>query len=73
MMWIYFDKEYSIDKIYINEKDIAYINTGEIEYFDGTNWQQLYSINKSVPDLFIEFSPVKAKGIRITVNFQLVQ
>jgi len=36
MMWIYFDKEYSIDKIYINEKDIAYINTGEIEYFDGT-------------------------------------
>jgi len=67
-MWIYFDKEYNINKIYIDEKDNAYINTGIIEYYDGYTWKQLYSINKTTPDLFFEFSPVKAKGVRITVN-----
>jgi hypothetical protein len=67
-MWINFDKTYVIDKIYIDEREDGYMNTGKVEYFDGTVWKLLVSIDKTAPDLIQSFTPVTASKIRITVN-----
>jgi len=67
-MWINFDQSYEIDKIYISERVVAYSLTGEVEYYDGSNWQSLFTINKTSPDIIQSFSPIIASGVRLTVN-----
>ncbi len=67
-MWIFFDQSYSINKVYIDEMEVAYINTGFVEFHDETGWHNLFSVNKISSDLFEEFSDVIADGIRLTVE-----
>ena len=67
-MWIEFDKSYSVNRIVITEHDNAYINTGKVEYYNGSSWLELFSIDKSSANTIREFSSVTASGVRLTIN-----
>ena len=68
MAWINFDKEYEIDEIIIEELDVAYTNTGVLEYYDGSAWQHLASIDKSSAGFAITFPAVRASGVRLSIH-----
>jgi len=67
-MWITFNQRYKIDKIQLVENHSgAYIKTGAIEYYDGSEWRTLLDIDKSSAGYYAEFSPVMAEKVRLKV------
>ena len=68
ILWIYFDREYLIDAIDIDERQDAYMNTATVEIYHEESWSFLLSIDKTTPNYYQAFDYVEATGIRITVN-----
>jgi hypothetical protein len=74
-LWVVFDRQYTIDQVYINEEggahtttgDYAFVTSGTLEYLHNGTWNALTTISKNTPDYLISFSPRQADGVRLTV------
>jgi len=67
-MWVIFDKEYLINSIFVDEQSDAYMTSGNLEYLQKGVWTSLQSVNKSSADLLLNFSAVRADGVRLNID-----
>jgi uncharacterized protein YneR len=70
MMTIGFYRSALINRIQIQENysgGVSYFTNADFEYFDGNNWNLLFNMNKSEPNMDHSFSPVLADSVRIVI------
>jgi len=67
MIWVDFDRSYRISRIEIDELDVAFINVGLLEYFDGNAWVEIMPIHKSSAGFEFSFLQVEAAAVRVSV------
>jgi hypothetical protein len=68
-VWIYFDQQYEITGIYIDERSFAYFLNADLEYSIYDEWKPLATIQKNEQDYYYECEQaLRVNGIRLSIN-----